>query len=65
MRSCIKEDCLKANHNFHADLDPLRIFHSIVKLMEQEDVSQRMYENNEAVHQFLNQSVHFWSRFLL
>lgn len=53
--SCIREDCLKASHNFHVDLDPLRSFHSIVELMEQEDVSQRMYDNNEAVSQFLNQ----------
>lgn len=61
----MREDCLKANHNFHADLDPLRSFQSVVELMEQEDVCQRMYDNNEAVSQFLNQSAHLWSRFVL
>lgn len=63
--SCIREDCLKANLNFYADLDPLRSVHCIVHLMEQEDVSQRMYDNNEAVSQFLNHSTHLLSSFVL
>lgn len=51
-------DCLKANPNFHADLDPLRSLYSIVELMEQDDVSQRMHDNSEAVSQSLNPSAH-------
>lgn len=60
-----RADCVKANLHFYADLDPLRSVHCVVELMEQEDVSQRMYDNNEAVSQFLNHSTHLWSTFVL
>lgn len=56
---------MKANLHFYADLDPLRSVHCVVELMEQEDVSQRMYDNNEAVSQFLNRSTHLWSTLVL
>lgn len=60
-----RADCVKANLHFYADSDPPRGVHCVVKLMEQEDVSQRMYDNNEAVSQFLNHSTHLWSTFVL